>query len=65
MQTAKEKFKIEQKVKMSPHGYQWLKPGKHREGTVVGFCRSPYSVQIRIHGYKKPNSYWMGFWSKI
>jgi hypothetical protein len=65
MKTATLKFKKNQQVKMTPLGYQMLAPGKTLTGTVVGFCRSPWSVQIRLDGYKTPFNYHVSFWCSI
>jgi hypothetical protein len=60
-----DKFKKDDRVKISPFGFQMLKPRKPFFGTVVGFSGNPLLVWIRKDNQKSAGSYYIGYWSLI
>jgi hypothetical protein len=62
---AKNKFVLGQYVKMSPLGYQRMRPGHRVAGIVTGFCRSDMGIQVLPMGRATADSYWVGFWSRL
>ncbi len=70
--TAKNKFKLGERVYMTVRGMTHLRWSLRRanrhiaycRGTVVGFGRGDFSVSVLHPGAKHPHSYYMGFWAR-
>lgn len=62
MKTAKERFKKGDRVEMTKSGRDWL-DSKPTLGTVVGFCKSPFSVGVVKDGQVTRYNYHVDFWA--
>lgn len=62
----RQKFKLGQRVKLSPAWYAWSKGGRPEKvatGVVVGlYALSPLTVKVRRDGYKTASTWHRDFW---
>jgi hypothetical protein len=63
--TAKEKFKINQRVRLSAMGRAaHIEADPETTGTVVGYGRAATEIRVLRDGLKTPNNYQMDFWKR-
>ena len=62
--TARDRFHVNQRVKLSEKGRAQLGTG-YQPGIVRGFGRKPELVRIQRDGVKSVESYHMDFWEPI
>ena len=65
--TAKQKFQIGDRVKLSHAGHEQFKymyMRSHR-GTVTGYGRSPHMVAVKLDKRITPDRYHVDFWEKM
>lgn len=60
--TATEKFRLGDRVELSPTGHEYLILRSHFTGRVEGFGKDIFTVRIRRDGRASTESYHMDFW---
>lgn len=60
--TAREKFHIGQRVRMTLVAPEFDSGRTMHSGVVIGFGRDGGSVRVQVDGRMQPNSYRLDFW---